>query len=104
MNRVLRLRTKFAILALLATFAAGAKGQNDLRRSTIAITYPLDQTIEVGFHGTTRLPRLKGTAKVRRQGRRGEGGCHNRQHGGRLGVHRADDIAGCELCMRHDRG
>ena len=71
MNRVLRLRTAFAILALLATFAAGARAQNDLRRSTIAITYPLDQTIEVAFHGTTRLPRLKGTAKVRRQGRRG---------------------------------
>src|SRR6266849_4946030 len=71
MNRVLRLRAAIAILALLATFAAGAQAQNDLRRSTVAITYPLDQTIEVAFHGTTRLPRLKGTAKVRRQGRRG---------------------------------
>src|SRR6266404_6011568 len=71
MNRVLRLRAAFAILALLATFAAGAQAQNDLRRSTVAITYPLDQTIEVAFHGTTRLPRLKGTARVRRQGRRG---------------------------------
>ena len=71
MNTVFALRTAFAILALLVTFAAGAQGQNDLRRSTVAITYPLDQTIEVAFHGTTRLPRLKGTAKVRRQGRRG---------------------------------
>src|SRR5712664_4570024 len=71
MNRVLRLRAAFAILALLATFAAGAQAQNDLRRSTVAITYPLDQTIEVAFHGTTRLPRLKGAARVRRQGRRG---------------------------------
>src|SRR5258707_492475 len=71
MNRVLRLRTAFAILALLATFGAGAPAQSDLRRSTIAITYPLNQTIEVAFHGTTRLPRLKGTARVRRQGRRG---------------------------------
>jgi outer membrane protein OmpA-like peptidoglycan-associated protein len=56
---------------VLAAIAGGAQAQNDLRRSTIAITYPLDQTIEVAFHGTTRLPRLKGTAKVRRQGRRG---------------------------------
>src|SRR5712664_4957766 len=71
MNRVFRLTTAFAIFALLATFAASAQGQNDLRRSTIAITYPLDQTIEVAFHGTTRLPRLKGAARVRRQGRRG---------------------------------
>src|SRR5437870_13251447 len=71
MNRVLRLRTGFAILALATTFAAGARAQNDLRRSTVAITYPLNQTIGVAFHGTTRLPRLKGTARVRRQGRRG---------------------------------
>ena len=71
MNRVSRLRTAFMIVALLAAFAVGAGAQNDLRRSTVAITYPLDQTIEVAFHGTTRLPRLKGTAKVRRQGRRG---------------------------------
>ena len=71
MNRVLRLRTVFAIVALLAAVTTGAWAQNDLRRSTVAITYPLDQTIEVAFHGTTRLPRLKGAAKVRRQGRRG---------------------------------
>src|SRR6266849_9978946 len=71
MNFVFRLRAAFALVVMLATFAAGARAQNDLRRSTIAITYPLNQTIEVTFHGTTRLPRLKGTAKVRRQGRRG---------------------------------
>src|ERR1700694_2847235 len=71
MNRVSRLRSAFAILVLVAACSAGARAQNDLRRATIAITYPLDQTIEVAFHGTTRLPRLKGTAKVRRQGRRG---------------------------------
>ena len=45
--------------------------QSDATRTTTAITYPLDQTIDVPFHGTTRLPRLKGSAKVRRQGRRG---------------------------------
>src|SRR6266852_1678688 len=71
MNFVFRLRAAFALVVMLATFAAGAQAQNDLRRSTVAITYPLDQTIEVAFHGTTRLPRLKGTARVRRQGRRG---------------------------------
>lgn len=56
---------------VLFAFATSALAQNDARRTTIAITYPLDQTIEVPFHGTTRLPRLKGTAKVRRQARRG---------------------------------
>ena len=39
MNRVFRLTTAFAILAVLAAIAGGARAQNDLRRSTIAITY-----------------------------------------------------------------
>lgn len=70
MNRSLRSFAVFACLVLIAS-AVGVFAQNDARRSTIAITYPLDQTIEVPFHGTTRLPRLKGSAKVKRQGRRG---------------------------------
>jgi outer membrane protein OmpA-like peptidoglycan-associated protein len=61
----------FNSLLVLTAGAVAVCAQSDIRRSTIAITYPLDQTIEVPFHGTTRLPRLKGTAKVRRQGRRG---------------------------------
>src|SRR5437870_9447958 len=61
----------FAVLFVLIVLAATAFAQNDARRTTVAITYPLDQTIEVAFHGTTRLPRLKGSAKVRREGRRG---------------------------------
>jgi outer membrane protein OmpA-like peptidoglycan-associated protein len=60
----------FASFVVLVSAVAGP-AQNDTRRTTIAITYPLDQTIEVPFHGTVRLPRLKGSAKVRRQGRRG---------------------------------
>src|SRR5256714_10967057 len=68
---------KHAISRLIATIAilvfgsAAALSQSDVTRTTLAITYPLDQTIEVPFHGTTRLPRLKGDATVRRQGRRG---------------------------------
>src|SRR6266568_1396901 len=61
----------FAVLFALIVLLTTALAQNDNRRTTVAITYPLDQTIEVPFHGTTRLPRLKGSAKVRRQGRRG---------------------------------
>ena len=45
--------------------------QQDTERQTVAITYPLDETISVKFRGTTVLPRLKGEAKVKRQGRRG---------------------------------
>ena len=66
-------RITFALgsLMVLAIAASCAVAQSDTTRTTLAITYPLDQTIEVPFHGTTRLPRLKGTAKIRRQGRRG---------------------------------
>ena len=45
--------------------------QSDLPRQSVAITYPLDQSVSVKFRGTTLLPRLKGEAKVRRAGRRG---------------------------------
>ena len=62
-----------SVLALVFCFVFSALvfAQNDTMRTTTAITYPLDQTIDVPLNGTTRLPRLKGTAKVRRQGRRG---------------------------------
>ena len=62
-----------SIFALVACFVFSALvfAQNDTMRTTTAITYPLDQTIDVPLSGTTRLPRLKGSAKVRRQGRRG---------------------------------
>lgn len=69
-TRLLKL-VRASSLLLLPSFVALAGAQNDTRRTTIAITYPLNQTIEVPFRGTTRLPRLKGDAKVRRQGRRG---------------------------------
>src|SRR5882757_2047377 len=70
MNRSLKLSIAFAWIVILVS-ALGVLAQSDTRRTTISITYPLDQTIEVPFHGTTRLPRLKGSARVRRQGRRG---------------------------------
>lgn len=59
----------FALSASLL-FASVAFAQ-DLERKTIAITYPLDETVTVKFRGTTLLPRLKGEAKVKRAGRRG---------------------------------
>lgn len=45
--------------------------QSDVPRQTVAITYPLDESVTVKFRGTTLLPRLKGEAKVKRAGRRG---------------------------------
>jgi hypothetical protein len=54
------------LLSLATAFA-----QQDTERKTVAITYPLDETVTVKFRGTTLLPRLKGEAKVKRAGRRG---------------------------------
>lgn len=51
--------------------SSAVTAQTDVERKTIAITYPLDETITVKFRGTTLLPRLKGEAKVKRAGRRG---------------------------------
>jgi outer membrane protein OmpA-like peptidoglycan-associated protein len=63
-------RTASVCLLLLAA-ASLVLAQSDVPRQTVAVTYPLDQTVNVKFRGTTRLPRLKGEAKVRRAGRRG---------------------------------
>ena len=60
----------FALSACLL-FVSVAIAQRDVERQTVAITYPLDETVTVKFRGTTLLPRLKGEAKVRRAGRRG---------------------------------
>jgi len=65
---------RFAVLTLLMFSTVGIAttfAQTDTPRQTIAVTYPLDETIEVKFRGTTLLPRLKGEAKVKRVGRRG---------------------------------
>ncbi len=68
---------RFALVAVLSgvlgisATTATIYAQNDVPRRTIAVTYPLDDTITVKFRGTTLLPRLKGEAKVKRAGRRG---------------------------------
>ena len=61
----------FVAVILLMALVPVALSQSDVRRQSVAITYPLDQTITLKFRGTTRLPRLRGEAKVRRAGRRG---------------------------------
>lgn len=60
-----------ALLIVAAFSALTVFAQSDLPRRTVAVTYPLDETILVKFRGTTLLPRLKGEAKVKRAGRRG---------------------------------
>ncbi|HVF48436.1 MAG TPA: OmpA family protein [Pyrinomonadaceae bacterium] len=67
-------RTLF-LAAIAATLISGVlvnvTAQSDMRRQTVAVTYPLDETVTVKFRGTTRLPRLSGEAKISRSGRRG---------------------------------
>ena len=69
----LSLRRLALLVCLSCVLGLGAPVlcQSDVPRQTVAITYPLDETISVKFRGTTLLPRLKGEAKVRRAGRRG---------------------------------
>src|SRR5687767_3884091 len=64
------LRAAAAALVALAMCAALAQAQSDIRRETVAVSYPLEQTVSLKFRGTTRLPRLSGSAKVKRTGRR----------------------------------
>ena len=69
LGRLCRMFAPTVAVSLL--FASAVFAQADMERKTIAITYPLDDTVTVKFRGTTVLPRLKGEAKVRRAGRRG---------------------------------
>src|SRR3982751_5836298 len=59
------------VLSACLLFLSVVIAQQDAERKTVAITYPLDETVTLKFRGTTLLPRLKGEAKVRRAGRRG---------------------------------
>src|ERR1044072_6052878 len=62
-------RAATAVLFALA-LSINALAQGDARRETVAVTYPLDQSVPLRFRGTTRLPRLSGSANVKRSGRR----------------------------------
>jgi outer membrane protein OmpA-like peptidoglycan-associated protein len=63
-------RVAAALLFALLLSAPAVFAQADSRRETVAVSYPLEQTVSLKFRGTTRLPRLTGSAKVRRTGRR----------------------------------
>lgn len=61
----------FAGLFVFAMTAFSVFAQVDIPRRTTAITYPLDEIVAVQFRGTTRFPRMKGEAKIRRTSRNG---------------------------------
>ncbi len=58
-------------VAFILSIPLSSNAQVDIARKTIAITYPLDDTVNVQFRGTTRFPRMKGEAKVKRSTRSG---------------------------------
>ncbi|MEP6944853.1 MAG: OmpA family protein [Acidobacteriota bacterium] len=59
-------------VVLVSGFAAlSVAAQVDVARRTTAATYPLDEQVTVQFRGTTRFPRMKGEAKVKRTKRNG---------------------------------
>lgn len=57
--------------AFIVSLSFGAFAQVDVPRRTTAITYPLDEQVLVNFRGTTRYPRMKGEAKMKRTSRNG---------------------------------
>ena len=61
------------ILAIITVISLGTAvfAQVDVARRTTAITYPLDELVMVQFRGTTRFPRMKGDAKIKRTSRNG---------------------------------
>src|SRR5450432_547066 len=67
---IIRSTAKVGALLVIVSCALAALAQ-DVQRQTVAVAYPLDETISVKFRGTTLLPRLKGEAKVKRSTRRG---------------------------------
>lgn len=58
-----------AILLFLFTISAFA--QKDIGRQTTAVTYPLDELVNLQFRGTTRFPRMKGEGKIKRTSKNG---------------------------------
>lgn len=67
--------SKAATILLVITFvfsiSATVFGQVDIARETKAITYPLDEIVMVNFRGTTRFPRMKGEARIKRTSKNG---------------------------------
>ena len=60
-----------AALFVISALATVAFAQLDVARRTTAITYPLDEVVMVNFRGTTRFPRMKGEARIKRTKRNG---------------------------------
>jgi outer membrane protein OmpA-like peptidoglycan-associated protein len=56
----------FALFSFLFLTSIHIFAQNDVPRRTVAVTYPVDESVMLQFRGTTRFPRMKGDAKIQR--------------------------------------
>ncbi|HEX8198639.1 MAG TPA: OmpA family protein [Pyrinomonadaceae bacterium] len=63
--------TLLAALVMAALLSVSVAAQSDVPRKTVAVTYPLGEEINVQFRGTTRFPRLRGSASVKRMNKSG---------------------------------
>ena len=61
----------YSLVLLILSAAVSVFSQADVPRKTTAVTYPLDELVMVNFRGTTRFPRMKGDAKIKRTKRNG---------------------------------
>jgi outer membrane protein OmpA-like peptidoglycan-associated protein len=59
------------IYSLICLLSISIFAQVDVPRQTTAVTYPLDEVVLLQFRGTTRFPRMKGTAKIKRTSKNG---------------------------------
>ncbi len=66
-----KLLNLFALFSILFLFGVGVFAQTDVPRQTVAVTYPVDETVMLQFRGTTRFPRMKGEAKIQRTKKNG---------------------------------
>jgi outer membrane protein OmpA-like peptidoglycan-associated protein len=55
-----------ALFSILFLLSISIFAQSDVPRRTVAVTYPVDETVLLQFRGTTRFPRMKGEAKIQR--------------------------------------
>lgn len=58
-------------IILLFLSSVSAFAQKDIGRQTTAVTYPLDELVNLQFRGTTRYPRMKGEGKIKRTSKNG---------------------------------
>src|SRR5688500_10154296 len=70
MNKTKTIAGIFSLLFFLGSTGL-VFGQVDIGRRTTAITYPLDELVTVQSRGTTRFPRMKGEARIKRTSRNG---------------------------------